>query len=89
MSLIPVHEVREMVTAARRFVAGDAHFTTMVAPTEACSWWARVHGVHPVIQQLAAEWREGADLAWNEYGQHPRPISVAQYRQQVASDLGE
>jgi hypothetical protein len=89
MSYIPVPEVREMVAVARRFVAGEVHFSAMVGPAESCHWYAKVHNSHPAIRQLAADWQHGADLVWNEWGQHQAPISVEEYRRRVAGDLGE
>ena len=88
MSLVAVPEVREMVAVAKRFVAGEAHFSRMVAPTEACLWWARVHGSDPAVVALAAEWQLLADRVWNEYGQHGQSLPVEEFRRRVAADLG-
>lgn len=73
MSLVPVPELRELVTAAKAFVAGDVHFSNMVEPADRCAFWAKVHGLHPSIVQLAVEWNLLADRAWNEYGQYAQP----------------
>lgn len=88
MSLAPVPEVRAMVEVANRFVAGEVHFSYMVGPTEQCLWWAKVHGSHPAILALAAEWQLLADRVWNEYGQHGRALPVEEFRRRVAADLG-
>ena len=88
MSLVPVPEIRAMVEAGQRFVAGEIHFSAMIGPAETCVWWARVHGVHPAIQTLAAHWLELADQVWNEHGQHPRRLPVEEFRRRVAEDLG-
>jgi hypothetical protein len=77
-----------MVEVAKRFVAGEVHFSHMVASTEQCRWWGKVHGVHPAILTLAAEWQLLADRVWNEYGQHERPLPVDEFRRRVAADLG-
>lgn len=88
MSLSPVPEVRAMVEMAKRFTAGEVHFSYMVGPTEQCLWWAKVHGIHPAIAALAMEWQLLADRVWNEYGQHGQPWSVEEFRRRVAADLG-
>ena len=90
MSLAPVPEVRAMVEVAKQFVAGAVHFSDMIGPTEQCLWWAKVHGAHPAILTLAAEWQLLADRVWNEWGQHGRGVhlSVEEFRRRVAADLG-
>jgi hypothetical protein len=88
VSLAPVAEVRHMVDVARRFVAGEIHFSYMVGPTEQCLWWAKVHDAHPAIIALATEWQLLADRVWNEYGQHGQALPVEEFRRRVASDLG-
>jgi hypothetical protein len=88
MSLIPVPEVRIMVEAAKKFVAGESHFSSLVGPTEQCLWWARVHGALPAIVTLAKEWQELADRVWNECGQHRTSLPVEEFRRRVAADLG-
>src|SRR5262245_25010554 len=88
MSLAPVPEVRDMVEVAKRFVAGEVHFSHMVAPTEACLLWARMHGADPAVLALAAEWQLLADRVWNEYGQHGQALPVEEFRRRVAADLG-
>lgn len=88
MSLAPVPEVRDMVEVAKRFVAGEVHFSHMVAPTEACLLWAKVHGADPAIRALAAKWQLLADRVWNEYGQHGEALPVEEFRRVVAADLG-
>jgi hypothetical protein len=91
VSLIPIPEVRELVAVARRFVAGEVHFSHLLSPAESCVFWAKVHGAHPAIQALAAEWGLLADRAWNEWGQHSRGVrlSVEEFRRRVAEDVGE
>ena len=89
MSLVPVPEVRELVATAKQFVAGEVHFSHVVAPAERCAWWAKVHDVHPAILELAAEWGLLADRVWNEYGQHGPALPVEEFRRQVAWDLGD
>ena len=88
MSLAPVPEIRDMVEVAKRFVAGEVHFSHLVAPTEACLFWAKVHGADPAIQSLAAKWQLLADRVWNEYGQHGQALPVEEFRRVVAADLG-
>jgi hypothetical protein len=88
MSLAPVPEVRDMVEVAKRFVAGEVHFSHMVAPTQACLLWAKVHGTDPAIQELAAKWHLLADRVWNEFGQHGLALPVEEFRRVVAADLG-
>jgi len=84
----PVPEVRSLVEVATRFVAGEIHFSYMVSPAELCEWWAKVHGAHPAIRALAADWSLLADRVWNEYGQHKHPLSAEEFRRRVAADLG-
>ncbi|MFT3765664.1 MAG: hypothetical protein QM820_09130 [Minicystis sp.] len=84
----PLPEVREMVAAAKRYVAGEIHFSYLVDPIERCDFWARVYGVHPAIRQLAAEWKVLVDRTWNEWGQHPVKLSEAELRRRIAADLG-
>jgi hypothetical protein len=90
VSLAPVPEVREMVEVARRFVAGEVHFSFLVGPTEACLLWATIHGAHPAIDALAAEWQSRADRVWNEWRQHGPGVHppVEEFRRRVAADLG-
>lgn len=76
MPLAPIPAVRNRVEVAKRFVAGEVHFSHMVAPTEACLLWAKVHGADPAIQALAPRWQLLADRAWNEFGQHGTALSV-------------
>ena len=89
MSLAPIPEVREMVAVAQRFVAGEVHFSHVLGPAELCAFWAKVHGAHPAIQALAAEWGLLADRVWNEWGQHGRGVHlpVEEFRRRVAEDL--
>ena len=89
MSLVPVPELRVMIATAKQFVANEVHFSFLVGPARECAWWAKVHGLHPAIQQLATDWQLGADLTWNEYWQHAIPITVDEFRSRVAADLGE
>ncbi len=90
MSLAPVPEVRKMVAVARRFVAGEVHFSQVLVPAELCAFWANVHGAHPAIRALAAEWAMLADRVWNEWGQHGPGVHlpVEDFRRRVAKDLG-
>ena len=90
MSLAPVPEIRAMVEVAKQFVAGEIHFSYMVGPAEQCLWWAKVHGAHPTILALAAEWQLLADRVWNEWGQHGPGVHlpVEEFRRRVAADLG-
>ncbi len=80
-----------MVEVAKRFVAGEVHFSYMVEATEQCLWWAKVHGAHPAIVTLAAEWQLLADRVWNEWGQHGPDVHlpVGEFRLRIAADLGE
>jgi len=89
MSLVPVPEVAEMITAVERFVDGEIHFSELVGPIERCQWWARVHGTDPAIQKLSADWLLLVDRTWNEYGQHSEPLTVDELRAELAKDLGE
>lgn len=88
MSLAPVPEVRHMVEVAKHFVAGDVHFSDLIAPTGMCLLWCKVHGVHPAVSALATEWQLLADRVWNEYGQHGPSLPVEEFRRRVAADLG-
>ncbi len=88
MSTAPVPEARAMVTAARQFVAGDIDFLAMRGPILECRMWARVHNADARIQQLAAEWSELVEQAWNEFGINPNPLSVKELRARIADDLG-
>lgn len=85
---VELPEVRTMVAAAKQYVAGEIHFSQLVGPIERCEFWARVHGVHPAIRQLAAEWKTLVDQTWNEWGQHPVRLSEAELRRRIAADLG-
>ena len=85
---LPLPEVREMVEAARRYVAGEVHFSYLVGPTERCDLWAKVYGVHPAIRRLAADWKTWVDQTWNEWGQHPVALPVTELRRRIAADLG-
>jgi hypothetical protein len=87
MSLVPLPDVRAMVSVAKQFVAGDVHFSSMVKPTELCLFWGKVHGVHPAILALAQKWQLGADRVWNEYGQYAQSLPVEEFRREVAADL--
>lgn len=93
MSLVPVPEVRKMVTVAKQFVERELHFSHMVGPTEQCLWWAKVHGAHPAIIALAAEWHFLAGRVWNEHsiwnehGQRLEALPVEEFRRRVAADL--
>lgn len=91
MSLAPVPEVRAMVGVARRFIAGEVHFAHLLGPAETCAFWAKVHGSHPAIRELAAEWSLLVDRVWNEWGQHGHGVHlpVEVFRRKVAQDLGE
>lgn len=91
MSLVPVPEVREIVVIARRFVAGEVHFSFVLGPAELCAFWAKVHGLHPAIRALAAEWGLLADRVWNEWGQYGpgQHLPIEEFRHRVAADLGE
>jgi|688.fasta_scaffold118832_2 hypothetical protein len=90
VSLEPVPEVRVMVEAAKRFVSGEVHFSSLMEPTQVCLWWAKVHGAHPAIIALAAEWQLLVDRVWNEWGQHGPGVQlpVEEFRLRVAADLG-
>jgi hypothetical protein len=87
VSLIPTPEVRRMVDVAKLFVAGEVHFSALIGPAESCFWWARVHGAHPSIIELARRWMLLADQVWNEYGQHEIALPVEVFRQRLAEDL--
>ena len=89
MPLTPLPEVRRMVSVARQYIAHEVHFSYIVEPARECKLWAKVYGVHPAIQALAAEWLLLADKVWNEYGQHYQPLSEGEFRRHVAADLGE
>ena len=80
-----------MVDIARRFVAGEVHFSQVIGPAESCLLWAKVHGTHPAIRALSAEWGLLADRVWNEWGQHGHGVHlpVEDFRRRVAEDLGE
>ena len=88
MSLAPVPEIHELVAVAKSFVLGEKHFSEIVGPAQQCMWWCPVHNCHPEIQQLVADWYLMADRVWNEYGQHSNPMTVDEFRDQVARDLG-
>ena len=88
-STSPIPEVREMVAAAKQFVAGDIHFSALVGPITVCEWWSRVHDAESRIHQLAVEWQQLVDRTWNEYGQHDDPLTVDQLRDRIGNDLGD
>lgn len=85
--MAPVPEVRKMIAVAKQFVAGEVHFSWMIAATREAQIWSKVHNLHPTIQALIAEWSSGADRVWNEFGQCSAPLTVEEYRDQIASDL--
>jgi hypothetical protein len=88
-SSAPIPEVRDMVAAARQFVAGEIHFSYLVRPIEACEWWSRVHDKDSDIHKLAADWSLLVDRTWNEYAQHSDPLTVDELRAKIADDLGD
>jgi hypothetical protein len=85
---LPLPEVREMVEAAKRYIAGEIHFSYLVRPTEQCEWWSRVYGAHPAIRQLARDWQLWVDQVWNEGGQHSVNLPESELRRRIAADLG-
>lgn len=88
MSLVPVPEFQEMVAVARKYVAGEVHFSYLRGPAERCLLWAKVHGVHPALRGLAEEWLLLIDRVWNEWGTL-EPLPEAELRRRIAEDLEE
>jgi hypothetical protein len=82
-----IPEVREMVAAAHRFIAGDIHFSALVQPIEMCEWWSRVNGINSPVHTLAKRWLQLVDRTWNEFGQHSDPLTVEQLRREFQHDL--
>lgn len=85
--VVAVPEVREMVAAARRFVDGEIHFSALVGPIALCEWWSRMNGEHSAVHVLAKRWELLVDRTWNEYGQHPNPLTVEELRQELIRDI--
>jgi len=85
---LPIPEVREMVEAATRYLAGEIHFSDLVGPTERCEWWSRVYGAHPAIRRLAKDWQTWVDQVWNEWHQHRDSLPEPELRRRIAMDLG-
>ncbi len=85
--VVAVPEVREMVAAARRFVDGEIHFSALVGPIALCEWWSRMNGEHSAVHDLAKRWELLVDRTWNEYGQHPNPLTVEELRQELIRDI--
>ena len=77
-----------MAEAAKRYVAGEIHFSYLVGPTADCRYWAKVYGLHPAIQQLASDWSLWVDQVWNEWGQHKESLPESELRRRMAADLG-
>ncbi len=88
-STSPVPEVRAMVAAARQFVDDEIHFSALVGPITECEWWSRVHEADSRIHQLARDWQTLVDRTWNEFGQHPDPLTVGELRTRITEDLGD
>lgn len=86
--LAPVPEMRRLVEVARAVVAGELHFSHLVGPTAECMLWTKIHGSHPAIRKLVAEWELLADQVWNDYGQHGPGLPVETLRRRLATDLG-
>ncbi len=65
-------------------------FSYVVGPTGRCLLWAKVHGVHPAIIALAAQWQLLADQVWNEWGQDGPGVHlpVEEFRRRISADLG-
>ena len=84
---LPLPEVREMVAAAVRYLAGEIHFSCLAGPTQDCRFWARVYGLHPGIQCLASDWTLWVDQVWNEYGQYEKAMPESELRRRIAAGL--
>ena len=89
MSLVPIPELCVMVDIARQFVAGNVHFSYVETAADRCALWAKVHGAHPAIQALAAEWATLADRVWSKQAPPSQALTLEEFLHRVAEDLGE
>lgn len=85
---LPLRELRELVTIARAFVSGHAHYSFMCYPLEQGLFWSKVYGVHPAIKALLCDWHLWIDQTWNEWGRYPQSLPEDELRRRIARDLG-
>ena len=83
----PFPEIAELIEVAKRFVAGEVHFSKLASLAGDLEFKTRAYSAHPSINKWAKEWALMADRCWNEYGQHDDPITETELRDWVREQL--
>jgi hypothetical protein len=87
-SRIELPEFREMVAVAKKYLAGECHFSALGGAAMECEFWCRVHDVHPTVYGIARDWSKLADRVWNEWKQYGKALPESEFRAKVAADMG-
>ena len=83
----PFPELTKMIATAKRFLAGELHFSYLAGDAAQLQFAAKAYSAHPSIRRMADEWALMTDRCWNEYGQHRDTITVTELRDWVREQL--
>lgn len=82
-------EFREMIATGRRYVAGECHFSFVFAAADKCQCATHFFSAHPILAEIASEWKNMVARCWNEWGFIPKEeeISEEELREWVQAQL--
>jgi hypothetical protein len=78
--MVRILEVRELLDAAQRYLAGACSIQELNGRVGALADASKLWGGHPAFLELAAEWSGMVDRRWNERGHVATPLSEEQFR---------
>ncbi len=82
-------EFREMISAAREYLAGEIHFSELNEPETKCKAATHFFVARPELQKMAAEWELMLHRLWNEWNFLPKEeeISEEEFRAWIPKQL--
>jgi hypothetical protein len=80
-------ELRNLITVARSYIAGEIHFSYVCTATVALCDAVRYVPVGTRVKAMAAEWEEMATRVWPEMARINNRISEEEFRAWVSEQL--
>jgi len=78
--MIQITELRALLVAAQRYLAGTCSIHELNGRAGALADAAKLFDGHSVFHQIANEWSKMIDRRWNECGHVACPLSEEQFR---------
>ena len=84
---VTIVEFTNLISAARRYLAGTCSIQELYGRAAELATVSRFFGAHPAIGEIAQEWLNTIDRAWNECNHVAVPLSEAEFRSWLERQL--